>query len=109
MTFRRRFRGGPGGAGPGPPGAAASDAPDIELNWLRLSRTFRHCELRRSPFQPFRLAHWVWLNGIGGRLSSSTTWTRLPRWRAYSASARTHWDFSAAADQRTTTASDSAR
>jgi hypothetical protein len=44
------------------------------------------------------------LNGIGGSVPSTLAWTKVPSARAASASDRTHCDFTASEDHRTTTA-----
>jgi len=70
-----------------------------------LASTLRHAASPRATSPCGSGAHWIWLNGIGGRLPSSETCTSLLRSRAYSASARTHCDFTASADHNTSTAS----
>ena len=56
-----------------------------------------------TPY-PARLTQWIWLNGRGGVTPSQLSCTSVPASRATSASARTHCDLAASADQTTTTA-----
>ncbi len=69
-----------------------------------LLSTFRQPAVLVSPLQPLRSAHWIWLNGSGGKVPSMVTCTRVPASRAISASARTHCERAASTDHKTTTA-----
>src|SRR5205085_10633499 len=69
-----------------------------------LAASLRQPGVERWPSQPLRSAHWIWLNGSGGMVPSRLTCTRVSADRAVSASARTHCDFAASADHKTTTA-----
>jgi len=69
-----------------------------------LATTLGHAGWAWSPDQPARLAHWIWSKGIGRAAPSMVNWTSLWSERPRLASERTHWDFTASADQITTTA-----
>jgi hypothetical protein len=82
----------------------AASAIGVPASAVTLSRSLRQPPQSDLPSQSVRLAHWIWLNGIGGTVASMTTWTSVPAVRAVSASARTHCDFAAVSDHKTTTA-----
>ena len=69
-----------------------------------LDTTFRQPVASKSPVQSVMSAHWIWSKGIGGGEPSRLNCTSLRSARALSASERTHSDFTASADQTTTTA-----
>ena len=85
------------------PGAArAAAGPDQRGDAGHDLAPARRCRARRSS--RLRSAHWIWSNGIGGMVPSTLSCTSVPRCARGSASARTHCDFTASADQITTTA-----
>ncbi len=92
-----------------PPRAAAAGAADIggavpRTRCSTAASTLRQAGEARSPVQPLRSSHWIWLNGIGGTAPSTLSCTSVPAARATSASARTQSDFTASGDQITSTA-----
>ncbi len=86
------------------PAAGPGSAPVAPTRAVTLPSTLRQPGAWTSPSQSRRSAQWIWLNGIGGTVPSTLTWTSVPFSRAASASARTHCDLAASADQITTTA-----
>ncbi len=87
------------GAAVGAPGAEAE-----AVRSARLLTTFFQPGASMSPVQPARSAHWMRSKGMGSLAPSRVSWTSLRSSRARSASDCTHSDFTASADQMTSTA-----
>src|SRR5439155_22530578 len=66
-------------------GAAFAVSTTTGASACKLATSLRQPAALVSPLHPLRSAHWIWLNGIGGMVLSTATWTKVPDERAASA------------------------